>query len=250
MKLLEYKSYIFGFSKGDSEKGSALLVYNAPFSGSYCGSSSTAVYYYEKQNGFNEFKKNFPFFSSAKWYYDQSNYSGVVEVDTGEKLNSIFVFTASQGIYRVVLNGKTFDMKQNLINFQVFSYGENVGGLFACGNLILFPSEVFGKSFVLTAKVLEDSLKAVLDEKNTDLVLVKTDCPYIPLKSLNGTGGAVYADGDHITLNKLGKTFKVLGSFHFVKDTDLNLTVAYVLGDGGKPSLVVPQLILDTLKGG
>lgn len=250
MKLLEYKSYIFGFSKGDNQKGSALLVYKAPFSGFSCASPSDATYYYEKQNGFNEFKKDFPFFSSVKWYFDQSNYIGVVEVDTGEKLNSIFVFMAPMGIYRVVLNGKTFDMKQDLINFQVFSYGENVAGLFMCGALILFPSEVFGKSFVLTAKVLEDSLKAVLDEKNTDLVLVKTDCPYIPLKSLNGTGGAVYEDGEHITLNKLGKTFKVLGSFHFAKDTDLNLAVAYVLGDDNKPSLIVPQLILDTLKGG
>ena len=249
MKLLEYPSYIFGFSGVDNKKGAGIFYYVAPFSGSSCSSSSNAIYYYEKENGFKKFLKDFPFFSDIKWYQDNSNYGGVIEASTKDRIRSIFVFSANFGIYRVVLNGTPFEFKTNLNGFKVFSFGENVGGLFACGNLILFPSEVFGKSYVLTSKVLEDSLKTVLDEKNSDLVLVKRDCPYIPIKSLNGSGGAIYQDGEYLTLNKLGKTFKVFGSFHFVKDTDLNLAVAYVLGDD-KPSLVVPQLILDALKGG
>ena len=280
MKILEYKSYILGFAGVDDEKGAGIFCFSAPFSASFCGALSDPIPYYEKEEGFNKFLKDFPFFSRVKWYLDNSTgggqrfeavevepvdverpaevrtiggsgsfSGGVIELDTKERIDYIFVFPANLGFIRVVLNGVAFDFRKSLTGFKVFSYGENVGGLFACGALILFPAEVFGKVYTLTTKVLEESLRTVLDEKNTDLVLLKRDCPYIPLKSLNGSGGAIYQDGEYITLPKLGKTFKVLGSFHFVKDTDLNLAVAYVLGEE-KPSLVVPQLLLDTFKGG
>ncbi len=99
-------------------------------------------------------------------------------------------------------------------------------------------------------KALKDALKEVLDEKNSDLVLVKRDCPYIPIRSLNGRDGSIYGDGETIYLSKLGKTFKVLGSFHIVRDSDLNLATCYVLGLDNEPSLILPDVILQQLQGG
>lgn len=99
-------------------------------------------------------------------------------------------------------------------------------------------------------KALKSVLKEILDEKNSDLVLVKRDCPYIPIRSLNGRDGSIYGDGETIYLNKLGKTFKVLGSFHIVRDSDLNLATCYVLGLDNEPSLILPDVILKQLQGG
>jgi len=67
---------------------------------------------------------------------------------------------------------------------------------------------------------------------------------------LDGRDGAVYKDGEFIYLDKIGKTFKVLGSFHIVRDTDLNLTTCYALGIDKEPSLILPEVVLKQLKGG
>jgi len=100
-------------------------------------------------------------------------------------------------------------------------------------------------------EALKQALKEVLDEKNSDLVLVKKDCPFIPIRSLNGRDGSIYKDGEYINLQSLGRSFKVLGSFHIVRDTDLNLATCYVLGDDAGPSLIVPEVVLkELIKGG
>ena len=210
-------------------------------------------FYYYKQpeegyRGLEDFKKEFPEFSGIDWT-ENYPYKAQLSLATN-KLERIFIIRFGSYPANLFLNGQKIELGGSefpLLDKVKFLEG-NIGFLHLYDRVVLFPAEVFGKVYTLTTKVLEDSLKTVLDEKNTDLVLVKRDCPYIPLRSLNGTGGAIYRDGEYLTLNKLGKTFKVFGSFHFVKDTDLNLAIAYVLGDD-KPSLVVPQLILETLKG-
>jgi len=97
---------------------------------------------------------------------------------------------------------------------------------------------------------LKQALKEVLEDENSDLIRVIKDCPYIPIRSLDGKDGAVYKDGEFIYLDKIGKTFKVLGSFHIVRDTDLNLATCYALGIDKEPSLILPEVVLKQLKGG
>jgi len=113
------------------------------------------------------------------------------------------------------------------------------------------PSGSASTSANVSAETIKQALKEVLEEENSDLIRVVKDCPYIPIRSLDGRDGAVYKDGEFIYLDKIGKTFKVLGSFHIVKDTDLNLATCYALGiDSKEPSLILPELILNQLKGG
>ena len=99
--------------------------------------------------------------------------------------------------------------------------------------------------------VVRATLNELFEERNSDLIRVIKDCPYIPIRSLNGTQGSIYGDGENITLSKLGKTFKVVGSFHIVRDTDLNLTTAYALAlsSNVEPSLILPEPVLKQLQG-
>jgi len=97
-------------------------------------------------------------------------------------------------------------------------------------------------------ELIKATLISVLQDEN--LVRSVRDCPYIPIRSLNGTQGSIYGDGENITLSKLGKTFKVVGSFHIVRDTDLNLTTAYALSlsSNVEPSLILPEPVLKQLQ--
>ncbi len=100
----------------------------------------------------------------------------------------------------------------------------------------------------INADEFKKALKEILEEENSELIRVIKDCPYIPIRSLDGIDGAVYKDGEYIYLSKIGKTFKVLGSFHIVRDTDLNLATCYALGIEKEPSLILPEVVLKQLE--
>jgi len=160
------------------------------------------------------------------------------------------------------INGKDLKLQCYKVIFDKYVFNFSLGAfvhsqvlVFSC--LLPLPEEnntssgSASTSANVSAETIKQALKEVLEEENSDLIRVIKDCPYIPIRSLNGTDGAVYKDGEFIYLDKIGKTFKVLGSFHIVKDTDLNLATCYALGiDSKEPSLILPELILNQLKGG
>jgi len=243
--MAKYLGVILGGGKS-SDKGSYIIaVFLA--SNYYC--SGEYSYYYEKEDGFNQFKKDFPYFSEVSWQEKNGYISISLTTNPNKSIDKILHFRYDRGIAEVTINGETFQLNSSKVAFlEIKKIEKNIGLLRLCDSLILFPAEVFATSYtVFSSAVLEDALRKALGD--SDLVKVVRDCPYIPIKSLNGKDGAIYKDGEFIYLDKIGKTFKVLGSFHIVRDTDLNLVTCYALGDK-EPSLILPEVVLSQLKGG
>jgi hypothetical protein len=232
------KFFNFSLKKGEdgSVEGLAVLEMDCSFP---IDEESIKVY-----TNPNDVLNNFPFFVSVNW--------GIHKGEEGEFLD-------------VVIEPSKLDVVLIFGNIDVLKFNgkEFVGGLDVYyGNGFILISNCYGY-IVVPIQSSQDSqnsrsnfdlsaLRVVLEDvlKDANLVRVERDCPYIPLRSLNGKDGSIYRDGEYLTLGKLDRTFRVLGSFSLVKDTDLGSTVAYVLGlDDNNPSLVIPYPILKSLMG-